>query len=78
MDWFTQAIQDIGNAVEDGVEAVGEFVEDAVETVVDFVEDTAEVVVDTDGSTWVSHCGWGQGGVYLAPLRWTGRAHDVP
>lgn len=47
MDWFTQAIQDIGNAVEDGVEAVGEFVEDAVETVVDFVEDTAEVVVDT-------------------------------
>ena len=47
MDWFTQAIQDIGNAVEDGVEAVGEFVEDAVETVVDFVEDTAEVVIDT-------------------------------
>lgn len=31
----------------------------------------AEVIVDpTDGSTWVSHCGWGQGGVYLAPLRW--------
>lgn len=31
----------------------------------------AEVVVDEDGATWVSHCGWGQGGVYLAPLRWT-------
>jgi beta-fructofuranosidase len=30
----------------------------------------AEVVVDDDGSTWVSHCGWGQGGVHLAPLRW--------
>ena len=30
----------------------------------------SEVVVDTDGSTWVSHCGWGQGGVFLAPLRW--------
>jgi len=30
----------------------------------------AEVVVDVDGSTWVSHCGWGQGGVYLAPLAW--------
>ncbi len=33
----------------------------------------SEVVVDTDGSTWVSHCGWGQGGVYLAPLE-IGRA----
>jgi beta-fructofuranosidase len=32
----------------------------------------SEVVVDDDGSTWVSHCGWGQGGVYLAPLRWEG------
>ena len=31
----------------------------------------AEVVVDEEGATWVSHCGWGQGGVYLAPLRWT-------
>lgn len=28
----------------------------------------AEVITDVDGSTWVSHCGWGQGGVYLAPL----------
>ena len=31
----------------------------------------AEVVVDDDGSTWVSHCGWGQGGVFLAPLTWS-------
>jgi beta-xylosidase len=30
----------------------------------------AEVVVDERGDTWVTHCGWGQGGVYLAPLRW--------
>jgi arabinan endo-1,5-alpha-L-arabinosidase len=30
----------------------------------------AEVVVDIDGSAWVSHCGWGEGGVYLAPFRW--------
>ena len=30
----------------------------------------AELVVDVDGSWWVSHCGWGQGGLYLAPLRW--------
>jgi beta-xylosidase len=31
----------------------------------------AEVVVDEAGQPWVSHCGWGQGGVYLAPLRWS-------
>lgn len=30
----------------------------------------AEVVIDERGSWWVSHCGWGQGGVYLAPLTW--------
>lgn len=30
----------------------------------------AELVVDEDGATWVSHCGWGQGGVYLAPFLW--------
>jgi beta-fructofuranosidase len=28
----------------------------------------AEVVVDEHGAMWVSHCGWGQGGVWLAPL----------
>jgi beta-fructofuranosidase len=28
----------------------------------------AEVVEDEDGQLWVSHCGWGQGGVYLARL----------
>ena len=31
----------------------------------------AEVVVDEQGSWWVSHCGWGQGGVHLAPLIWS-------
>jgi beta-fructofuranosidase len=31
----------------------------------------AEVVVDEDGAWWVSHCGWGQGGVHLAPVVWT-------
>jgi beta-fructofuranosidase len=30
----------------------------------------SEVVVDEQGDTWISHCGWGQRGVYLAPLRW--------
>lgn len=28
----------------------------------------AEVIRDGDGKLYVSHCGWGQGGVYLAPL----------
>ncbi len=32
----------------------------------------AEVIVDEDGNDWLSHCGWGQGGVYLAPLRFDG------
>jgi len=30
----------------------------------------AEVVRDVDGKWYVSHCGWGNGGVYLAPLIW--------
>ena len=30
----------------------------------------AEVIVDERGDSWVSHCGWGQGGVYLARLHW--------
>lgn len=30
----------------------------------------AEVILDESGRWWVSHCGWGQGGVHLAPLSW--------
>ncbi len=30
----------------------------------------AEVVRDLDGKWYVSRAGWGQGGVYLAPLVW--------
>lgn len=30
----------------------------------------AEVIRDVDGRWYVSHCGWGRGGVYLAPLWW--------
>jgi beta-fructofuranosidase len=30
----------------------------------------SEVITDEDGTHYVSHCGWNQGGVYLAPLRW--------
>ena len=32
----------------------------------------AEVVCDEAGGWWVSHCGWGEGGVHLAPLTWRG------
>lgn len=32
----------------------------------------SEVVTDEAGLTWVSHCGWNQGGVYLARLEWSG------
>ncbi|MEX0781885.1 MAG: family 43 glycosylhydrolase [Dehalococcoidia bacterium] len=28
----------------------------------------AEVIVDEEGKRWVSHCGWGEGGVWLAEL----------
>lgn len=30
----------------------------------------AEVIQDVDGAWYVSSAGWGQGGVYLAPLEW--------
>jgi len=33
----------------------------------------AEIVRDTDGKWYVSRCGWGRGGVYLAPLVWKDR-----
>lgn len=35
----------------------------------------AEVVQDDDGSWWITHSGWGQGGVYLAPLYWDRPEH---
>ncbi len=36
----------------------------------------AEVVRDVDGKWYVSHCGWGQDGVYLAPLDWNDGIDD--
>ncbi|MFA5292295.1 MAG: ADP-ribosylglycohydrolase family protein [Phycisphaerae bacterium] len=36
----------------------------------------AEVVRDVDGQWYISHCGWGQGGVYLAPLKWNDGVDD--
>ena len=39
---------------------------DGLVTVVD--AHAAEVIVDEEGRRWLSHCGWGQRGVFLAPL----------
>ena len=36
-----------------------------------------EVIRDKDGAWYVSHCGWGQGGVYLAPLTWLDGLDDM-
>jgi hypothetical protein len=36
----------------------------------------AEVIRDTDGNWFVSHAGWGQGGVWLAPLQWNDGLSD--
>jgi arabinan endo-1,5-alpha-L-arabinosidase len=36
----------------------------------------AEVVRDTDGRWYVSHSGWGQGGLFLAPLTWNDGLDD--
>lgn len=36
----------------------------------------AEVVRDRDGQWYVSRCGWGRGGVYLAPLTWRDGQED--
>jgi len=36
----------------------------------------AEVIRDVDGKWYVSHCGWGRGGVYLAPLVWADGEDD--
>jgi beta-fructofuranosidase len=30
----------------------------------------AEVIRDVDGKWYVTHCGWGRGGLHLAPLYW--------
>jgi beta-fructofuranosidase len=39
---------------------------DGLVTVVD--AHAGEVIVDEEGGRWLSHCGWGQRGVFLAPL----------
>jgi beta-fructofuranosidase len=37
----------------------------------------AEVVRDLDGKWYVSRAGWGQGGLYLAPLTWSDGLDDA-
>ena len=44
---------------------------DAAHEVGRITSHAAEVIVDEQGDWWVSHCGWGMGGVYLAPLHWS-------
>ena len=36
----------------------------------------AEVIRDTNGKWYVSRCGWGKGGVYLAELTWSDGQSD--
>jgi beta-fructofuranosidase len=38
--------------------------------VAEFPAHAAEIIIDADEQYYVSHCGWGQGGLYLAPLDW--------
>jgi len=42
-----------------------------------FNSHAAEVVRDEKGKWFVSHCGWGKGGVYLAPLTWNDGLDDA-
>ena len=47
---------------------------DPADQVATIAAHAAEVIVDEhdgEASWWVSHCGWGMGGVHLAPLLWT-------
>ncbi|MBN2581108.1 MAG: hypothetical protein JXB10_19145 [Pirellulales bacterium] len=37
----------------------------------------AEVVRDADGRWYLSHCGWGEKGLYLAPLHWNDGLDDA-
>ncbi|HVV35459.1 MAG TPA: family 43 glycosylhydrolase [Acidimicrobiales bacterium] len=45
---------------------------DRADCVGEIAAHASEVVVDENGSAWITHCGWGQGGVYVAPLSFDG------
>ncbi|MBQ2278129.1 MAG: glycosyl hydrolase family 32, partial [Clostridia bacterium] len=38
------------------------------ENLVGRIPSHAAEIIETDGKLYITHCGWGQGGVYLAPL----------
>ena len=38
------------------------------ENCVGHIPSHASEVIEIDGKLYITHCGWGQGGVYLAPL----------
>jgi beta-fructofuranosidase len=38
----------------------------------------AEIIRDGDGQWYASHCGWGRGGLHLAPLYWEDGLKDDP
>jgi arabinan endo-1,5-alpha-L-arabinosidase len=41
-----------------------------------FKSHAAEVLRDSKGKWYISRCGWGEGGVYLAPLTWKDGQED--
>jgi beta-fructofuranosidase len=43
---------------------------DLADKVGHFPAHAAEIIKDNDGKWYISRCGWGRGGVYLAPLTW--------
>lgn len=42
----------------------------SIEQKVGWIYSHAAEVINDDGQWWISHSGWDQGGVYLAPLNW--------
>jgi beta-fructofuranosidase len=66
VDWTTAYSSTIVLASEDP------FHFDRGDCVGEIAAHASEVIVDEAGNDWISHCGWGQGGVYVAPLRFDG------
>ena len=70
-DWTTAYSSTIVLASDDPLQF------DRADCVGEIAAHAAEVIVDEHGNDWISHCGWGQGGVFVAPLRFDGPA-DAP
>ncbi len=52
------------------------FAWEAADTVGHLKAHATEIVRDATGQWYASHCGWSQGGLYLAPLHWNDGADD--